>query len=169
MWVGGVYTSGWAAGPSLILRLGQWGWGQGSWGGKQLPFCRVGRVSSETQAEPERSQKRMGLRLGQGPDVNQKGREEENQTKTRPREKECVGWHTRLSRAGNNGLPPRSATIFLCGLGLKPPFRSDRVGLGIGLGDLPTWRLQVPMTFSHFPLPHLTAQLQLLLDVQDAK
>lgn len=49
------------------------------------------------------------------------------------------------------------------------PFSSDRVGLGIGLGDLPTWRLQVPMTFSRFPLPCLTAQLQLLLDVQDAR
>lgn len=77
---------------ALILRLGQWGWGQGSWGGKQLPFCGIGQGFSETQVEPERSQKReLGLRLGQGPDVNQKRREEENQTKTRPREKERVG------------------------------------------------------------------------------
>ena len=60
----------------------------------------------------------------------------------------------RLNTAGNNGLLPGSATVLVCGLGLKLPFSLDRVGPGVKLGDLPCWRLPVPIIFGPIPPPH---------------
>ena len=56
----------------------------------------------------------------------------------------------------NNGLPSGSATVSLCNLGSKLPFHLNRVGPGMELGGLPTWRAPRPphlWSFPHFPTP----------------
>lgn len=62
--------------------------------------------------------------------------------------------NTKPSGTGNNGLPSGSVTILLGSLGLKLPFSLDRVGPGMGLGGLLTWRFQIPFVFDPAPLAH---------------
>lgn len=73
----------------------------------------------------------MGLRLGQGSDMNQKEQEEESQTKAGVKRKGVCGATHKTEQKGNNRLLSGSATVWLCSLGPKLPFHLDRVGAGI--------------------------------------
>lgn len=98
----------------------------------------------------------MGLRWGQGPGVNQKGGRGEPD-KAEAEKKGACGVTHRLDRAGHRALLSGPATILLCVL--KLPFSLDRVGPGVGLGELPTWGIPVPIVLGPFPrsLPHCPA------------